>query len=177
MFQESPGIGQLKTTAQLNSLIKMSGLVNVEPAEDVEIDGKANLEIRQAIQAGNDVEIKVVKICCQVAPEELALTGRTPMYDDQVQDCTSFACRTVISSLPFLYQSFPCPFHVCAGKRVLTAQPCWESWVLGLRDCVPSLGRSIRARPHKESTQSLSPCFLFGSLHRARPRKENTQRL
>lgn len=66
MFQESPGIGQLKTTAQLNSLIKMSGLVNVEPAEDVEIDGKANLEIRQAIQAGNDVEIKVVKICCQL---------------------------------------------------------------------------------------------------------------
>jgi len=44
----------------------MSGLVNVEVAEHVEIDADTSDDLREALQAGSEVEFKVVKIRCQL---------------------------------------------------------------------------------------------------------------
>lgn len=58
---------QLKTSSQLVSLIKMSGLVNLQAPEEIELDDETKGELREALQGlAADVDIKVVKVECQL---------------------------------------------------------------------------------------------------------------
>ena len=64
--EAAAGVGQLKSTAQLVSLIKMSGLVNVASAEDVDADAETIGDLRDALKTGNETDFKVVQIRCQL---------------------------------------------------------------------------------------------------------------
>lgn len=66
MKEAAAGVGQLKSTAQLVSLIKMSGLVNVASAEDVDADAETIGDLRDALKTGNETDFKVVQIRCQL---------------------------------------------------------------------------------------------------------------
>ena len=45
----------------------MSGLVNLQTAEDVELDAETKDELRKELGIGNEVDFKVVKVDCQLA--------------------------------------------------------------------------------------------------------------
>jgi hypothetical protein len=66
-LQEEAGVAQLKTTSQLVSLIKTSGLVNLQPAEDVDVDADTKDELRSELGIGKEADFKVVQVHCQLA--------------------------------------------------------------------------------------------------------------
>ncbi len=67
LLQAEAAPQQLKTSSQLVSLIKMSGLVNLQAPEEIELDDETKGELREALQGlAADVDIKVVKVECQL---------------------------------------------------------------------------------------------------------------
>jgi len=67
LLQAEAAPQQLKTSSQLVSLIKMSGLVNLQATEEIELDDETKGELREALQGLEaDVDIKVVKVECQL---------------------------------------------------------------------------------------------------------------